>query len=98
MIEIIKNNDLSKIGNKSAVVFSAEWCGSCHTLLQHIEPISGALGGRIYNADVDENEDLSVQYHIKGLPCIILFNNGEIIDRIDNNINFQDLIDRIRNI
>lgn len=98
MINKITSNDLSAaIENNGIVIFSAEWCGSCHALLQRIEPLSDALNGKVYNADVDENEDLSVQYHVKTLPCIIIFNNGEVVDRIDNNINFQDLINKIRN-
>lgn len=99
MINKITSNDLSTaIENNGIVIFSAEWCGSCHALLQRIEPLSGALNGKVYNADVDENEDLSVQYHIKTLPCIIIFKDGKVVERFDNNINLQDLIDKIRDI
>lgn len=99
MINKITANDMSEaIKNNGTIIFSAEWCSTCHSLLQRLEPVSGVLNVKIYNADVDENEELSVQYHIKTLPCIIIFRDGKVVERFDNNINLQDLIDKIRGI
>lgn len=98
MIEIIKDNDLSKIGNKAAVVFSADWCESCHALLNRLEPLSGALPIKIYNADVDANEELAAKYAIKSLPCTILFEDGEACIRLGNNVFLNEIIETIRSI
>lgn len=98
MIEQIKDNDLSKIYHKAAVVFSASWCDSCHKLLDMLEPISDAFDTKIYNADVDINDEISTKYGIKSLPCTVLFKDGEEHIRLGNNVFLNDIVDAIRSI
>lgn len=97
MIEKISNNDLSsmKEGADVAIIFSATWCQSCHELLDHIEPLSALFQGKLFNADVDDNEELAEKYNIKTLPCTLILNGGTIKDRFENNTKFSELMERL---
>lgn len=96
MIETIKDNDLSKIYPKAAVVFSASWCDSCHHMLQMLEPISDSFSAKMYNVDVDDNEKLSEEFGIKSLPCVVLFKNGKEYTRYGNNVYLNEIVHGIK--
>lgn len=96
MIDIITNNDLSKISDKATVVFSASWCESCHKLLDQLEPLSDAINTKVYNVDVDDNEELAERYQIKSLPCTILFKNGKENIRFENNTFLNEIVEAAR--
>lgn len=99
MITKIESDDISVINSELAVVvFSTDRCKSCQDLLNRLNPFSEVLSCKLYNVDVDTNEDLSTKYHVKTLPCVIILKNGKVKDRFDNNFRFQDLFDRIKNL
>lgn len=66
------------------VDFWAEWCGPCKALEPIFDKISSEFKGRLDFAklNVDENQDVSSEYSVMGIPCLILFRNGEEIERI----------------
>lgn len=96
MIEVITNNDMSKIGNNATVVFSASWCESCHKLLSHLDPLSDAINTKVYNIDVDDNEELAEKYQIKSLPCTILFKDGKENLRFGNSTFLNEIVEAAR--
>jgi len=70
------------------VDYSAEWCGPC----KMIAPIFEKLSHQITNAkfvkiDVDANQSLASSQGVMGIPCMIVYKNGEEVDRI---VGFQD--------
>ncbi|HYZ16252.1 MAG TPA: thioredoxin [Candidatus Acidoferrum sp.] len=66
------------------VDFWAPWCGPCKMLSPVIEKIAGQLGDRItfVKLNTDENPSLAGQYGVSGIPCLILYKNGQPVDRI----------------
>jgi thioredoxin 1 len=65
------------------VDFWAPWCGPCKMLAPVIEEVAGALtGAKFVKLNTDENPDLAAKYHISGIPTLILFKGGEVVDRI----------------
>lgn len=92
MIQKITENNLPTTTKNFAVVFSAEWCDSCHKLIDHLNPLADVFKDRLYNADVDDNEDLAEKYKVKSLPCIIIFKDGKQDMRYENNYNFGELL------
>jgi len=66
------------------VDFWAPWCGPCKMLSPVVEKIAAANAGRakFMKLNTDENPDLAGQYHVSGIPCLILFKGGQAVDRI----------------
>jgi thioredoxin 1 len=66
------------------VNFSASWSSSCQILDPEFEAISKEYQGRVIFAklDVDQNEELTGQWNVDGVPTLIFFNGGQEINRI----------------
>jgi len=65
---------------KKILYFTAAWCGPCKAL----GPIMDSLQGQINfdKIDVDTNTELSAQYGVRGVPLLILLENGEEVNRL----------------
>ncbi len=65
------------------VDFWADWCQPCHIVAPIIEQLAEDYAGRITvaKADTDANPDLSVAYAINSIPTVLLFQDGEIVER-----------------
>ena len=66
------------------VDFWAEWCGPCRVLGPVIESLSQDYDGRVKVAkvDVDSNQQVAMQYGIRSIPTVMLFDKGQIVDTI----------------
>ena len=65
------------------VDFWAEWCGPCRSVSPIIEQLSHSLEGKVKVAklNVDKNEEIAIKYNITSIPSLVLFKNGNEIDR-----------------
>lgn len=62
----------------------APWCGPCHMIAPIVEHIARDYAGRLTVAklNVDENPHTSGAYHVQGIPTLLIFRNGRVVDRI----------------
>ena len=69
------------------VDFWAEWCGPCKALGPKLEELSEELGDQVVirKMNVDENRNTPQKYGVRGIPTMILFKNGEVVDQIVGN-------------
>jgi len=65
---------------KKILYFTAPWCGPCQTLGPIIESLSGQINYEKVN--VDENQDLSIQYGVRNVPTLLLLENGKEVSRL----------------
>jgi len=65
---------------RKILYFTAAWCAPCKAL----SPVMDSLQGQINfdKIDVDTNTDLSVQYGVRGVPSLVLVENGNEVGRL----------------
>ncbi len=65
------------------VDFWAEWCGPCKALMPTLEKVSAGYGGKVdfVKVNVDENASVRDKLSVRGIPTLILFNEGREIAR-----------------
>jgi len=66
------------------VDFWAEWCAPCRILTPVIEEIAGVYEGKIKigKVNVDGNPQTSMDYQIRGIPSLLFFKNGKVMEQI----------------
>ncbi len=81
------STDVLKSPTLALVDFWAEWCGPCKALGPTIDSIADELPGKlkVFKMNVDENPATPTQFHIRGIPTVILFKNGQAVDQIVGN-------------
>ncbi len=84
-IEITDQNiDELISGDKPVLVdFWAEWCGPCRMIGPVVEELAGEYDGKavIGKLNVDENQEASAKYGVRSIPTLLIFKNGEIVDK-----------------
>ncbi len=65
------------------VDFYADWCGPCKAIAPMLEEIAEEVDGqfRIAKLDVDANSDTAAHYDVQSIPSLILFIDGQPVDR-----------------
>ena len=78
-----KFNDLINSDTPVLVDFFATWCGPCQMLMPVLKEGKDNLGQRvkILKIDVDKNQELASQFQVRGVPTMVLFQNGKQIWR-----------------
>jgi thioredoxin 1 len=66
------------------VDFYATWCGPCKRLSPLLDELAGPLAGKIkfVKVNVDEATALSQRFAIQGIPTLLFFKNGKVVDQI----------------
>lgn len=66
------------------VDFWAEWCAPCRIVAPVIKEIAKCHEGKIKvcKLNIDESPDSTSRYGIRGIPTLVIFKNGELVDKI----------------
>ncbi len=75
----VLNSDLPVL-----VEFWATWCGPCRSISPIVEDLAKEFDGRVKvsKLNVDESPAMTSQYGVRGIPNLILFKGGKIVDQI----------------
>ena len=80
--------EILSANNLVMVDFWATRCGPCRMLGPTVETVAGEYEGRVavVKCNVDDCEDIAVQYGIRNIPTLLFFKGGELVDRLVGNV------------
>jgi thioredoxin 1 len=77
------------------VDFWAAWCGPCKALAPTVDQVASEYAGKLKVAklDVDRNTATAMRYGIRGIPALLVFKGGKVVDQIVGYVP-KEMIDR----
>lgn len=85
MVKELKEEEFEKVkeSKKALVDCYATWCGPCKMLSPIIDELASEVDTYdFYKIDVDNAEEISEKYEIMSIPTLLLFENGELKDKL----------------
>lgn len=90
-------NEITNSEIPGVVDFWAEWCAPCRMMAPILEEIAREYQGKIKvgKLNVDENSTIAGQYHIMGIPTLLFFRSGKLVDKVVGIVPRKTLDDKI---
>jgi thioredoxin 1 len=78
------DNDVLQNSKLTVVDFFADWCGPCRKLSPILEEVEQELIDKVKftKINTDNNIDIAKEYQISGIPALLVFKNGELVERM----------------
>lgn len=82
---------------KVLVDFWATWCGPCMMLSPIVDEVAEEITDvKFCKVNCDDDRDLAIEYGISSIPCLLVFENGEIINQSIGLVEKQDIINLVK--
>ena len=103
MAKVVNNSNIAEIlaGDKPVMIdFWAVWCGPCKALSPTVDEVAEEYADRavLAKCNVDDADELAMQYRIMSIPTLLFFKNGEVKERLVGLVSkkeITDILDRL---
>ena len=87
------DSEVLKSDQPVLVDFWAEWCGPCRMMTPTIDAIAADYQGKakVGKLNVDDNGQTAMRYQIRGIPALLLFKGGKVVDQRVGAVGKSDL-------
>ena len=83
MKEIIESDFDAGLYDIAVVDFWADWCQPCHMMMPTYNKIAAEISDvHFFKANIEENNKLTKTHNITAIPAILIFKNGQIVNRL----------------
>lgn len=81
----------------AVVDFWAQWCGPCKMMGPIIDEVADELStkAKVAKVNVDQAQDLAVQYSVMSIPTLVFFKDGKVVDQTIGVISKEQLVERL---
>ena len=97
--ELNSDNFKTTISNNELVVVDiwAKWCGPCKTISPIIDEVAAEFGEKVLvgKLETDPNKELVGELGVRNIPTILIYKNGEVVDRLVGMKNKTDITETI---
>jgi thioredoxin 1 len=78
------DKDVLKSDVPVLVDFWATWCAPCRAIAPHVEALADAYAGKVKvgKMDIDNHPNTPGKYGVRGIPTLLLFKGGQVVDQI----------------
>jgi thioredoxin 1 len=76
------------------VDFWAPWCGPCLAVGPAVDAVANEFAGRakVVKINTDEQQEIPIKYGVVSIPTLMVFKNGELVERVMGNRPKSDLV------
>ena len=76
------------------VDFWAEWCGPCRMIAPTVDAFADEYSGKLKvgKLNVDDNQAISARYNVRGIPTLLLFKGGQVVEQRVGGVSKSDLV------
>jgi thioredoxin 1 len=92
--------EILKSDSPALVDFWAAWCGPCRTVGPVVEELADEYAGKVKvcKINVDDNKETPTKYGVRGIPTLMLFKDGQVVDQIVGAVpksRIKELLDKV---
>jgi len=76
------------------VDFWAEWCGPCRMIAPTVDAVADEFSGKLKvgKLNVDDNNGTAMRYNVRGIPTLLLFKGGQVVEQRVGAVSKSDLV------